>query len=277
MPRIPPLMRMFLDRLDGERPFAGNHTLFVGHRYSDVVPFMETMVAAGMEPKNSVFVTTPYPFNDSTSVVLDHMGIDVLERERSVQGVKDGIERGIRQMLARPGKRPILIFDDGGLASRVIGEKFSDQMSRFKIVEITTAGHRLGMQFRDEFRRMPLVYGSAARNDVKLRITSAAHARRVVDRVIKLVDQSPLDLPRREAPPLPGRRLDHQPRRLAARHLDGGPPARARRAARDREARRQDERAAHRTGDRAQPGGAAGVRGGEGRAALITRRGRRDS
>lgn len=196
MPRPRPTMRHFLDRLGGRKPFAGHKVLFVYHQYSDMVPLAETFMAAGMSASSTLFVKTAYPFNDSVRRNLDYLGIRTLEHEQSVPALRASIEQGIRELLARGGADPILIVDDGGMASAVIAEKFRGDIHRFKIFEITEAGHRLADQFKRTFHRMPIVYGSKARLAMKKRVTSPFHARRVVDRLLALLPQTGVELPR---------------------------------------------------------------------------------
>ncbi|HUS67446.1 MAG TPA: hypothetical protein VMZ28_23075, partial [Kofleriaceae bacterium] len=193
MPRAGPAMQHFIKRLDGRRPFAGHRTLFVYHQYSDIVPLMELFIDAGMSAKRARFVKTAYPFKDTVRRNLDFLGVETIEHAQSVPALRDAIAKGLEELLSH--NEPILIIDDGGLASSVLRERFPDQIDRVKIFEITEAGHRQADHERRELGRYPVVYGSKARLPVKKQVTSAFHAKRVVAKLEALLPQTGLDLP----------------------------------------------------------------------------------
>jgi S-adenosylhomocysteine hydrolase len=200
-PAIPPLLRTALKRLDGRLPFKYHNVMFINHRYSDIVPFAESMIGAGMVAENSVFVSTPYPFNSAVDLQLRQLGLKTRVPKLSMKDYARQVEAGIRDMLKLHKKngRTILILDDGGMASKIIAEKFKDHVGKFKIVEITAAGHRLAGEFKAKYQRLPFVYYSIAYTDLKRRVTSKFFGTRVVDRTLNLVEQSRLPLRNKEA------------------------------------------------------------------------------
>jgi S-adenosylhomocysteine hydrolase len=111
------------------------------------------------------------------------------------------VEAGIRELLALHAKngRTILILDDGGMASKIIAEKFKADVGKFKIVEITAAGHRLAEEFKTKHARLPFVYFSIAHIPLKQRVTSRFYGTRVVDRTLALAEGSGVALPNKDA------------------------------------------------------------------------------
>jgi S-adenosylhomocysteine hydrolase len=205
-PRIPSLLRFALQRLAKRkgtaRPFAASNVMFINHRYSDLVPFVETMIEAGMAPKNSVFVSTPYPFADAVTYQLRKLGVDTMVPEQNMESMEATVDKGIAKMLATyedQSKRwasphPILILDDGGMAAKIIAKKYKEHFSKFRIVEITAAGERIVQELEKTYGRVPFVYFSIAYSEAKQLVTSQFYGNRVVDKVMKLMPQTGIEM-----------------------------------------------------------------------------------
>jgi S-adenosylhomocysteine hydrolase len=172
--------------------------MFVNHRYSDIVSLVDAMTRAGMECKNSVFVSTPYPFRKSVSYQLRRRGLRTIVPRLDSSRFALAVEVGIRRMLRTHEQqrrswghgKPILILDDGGMAAKIIAAKFPEHVSKFRIVEITAAGHRLAREFKEKYKRLPLVYYSLAYTRAKKKVTSRFFGTRVADRVVNLIPQT---------------------------------------------------------------------------------------
>lgn len=197
-PRMPPVLEYAIRRLDGRRPFEHQNVMFVNHRYSDIVSLVDAMARAGMEYSNATFVSTPYPFRDAVTYQLEKRGVQTIVPELNMRSYAKSVEQGIRRMLAlheqqrqKWGKgKPILIMDDGGMASKIIGEKFRADIGKFRIVEVTAAGHRLAREFQKKYGRLPFVYYSIAYTRLKRKVTSQFYGSRVADRVLSLIPQT---------------------------------------------------------------------------------------
>jgi len=197
-PRTPPMLEYAIGRLDGRLPFESHNVMFVNHRYSDIVSLVDTMSRAGMEAKNAVFVSTPYPFKDAVSYQLKQRGVHTIVPKLDMDSYAQSVEQGIRRMLATHERqqrrwgagKPILILDDGGMASKIIGQKFKQHIGKFRIVEVTAAGHRLAREFKQQYGRLPFVYYSIAYTKLKQKVTSSFFGRRVADRLVNLMPQT---------------------------------------------------------------------------------------
>ena len=197
-PRMPPMLEYAIKRLDGRRPFEFQNVMFVNHRYSDIVSLVDAMARAGMEYSNATFVSTPYPFRDAVTYQLEKRGVNTIVPRQNMRSYEKSVEQGIRRMLALHEQqrqkwgngKPILIMDDGGMASKIIGEKFRSDIGKFRIVEVTAAGHRLAREFQKQYGRLPFVYYSIAYTRLKRKVTSQFYGSRVADRVLNLIPQT---------------------------------------------------------------------------------------
>lgn len=186
-PAIPPLLRAQLRQLRGEKPFARHRVLFVGHGYSDAVPWVETFVEAGADPLRTVFVPTNYGFHTAVAEQLTFRGVlvhDFAMGPIAQPRYERVVEAHLRQLLhdARRDDDPVLILDDGGVATRLVAEKFAKDAHRVTIVEQTDQGHRQADALRDRLGKLPFMYYSMARTRLKREVTSPRFAERVVDR-----------------------------------------------------------------------------------------------
>jgi S-adenosylhomocysteine hydrolase len=201
-PRMPRLLELAISRLDGRRPFEAHNVMFINHRYSDIVSLVDAMARAGMQRENAVFVSTPYPFKDAVTCQLEKSGVRTIVPKQDMASYANAVEQGIQRMLElhqqqkqKWGKgKPILILDDGGMASKLIASKFKEHASKFRIVEVTAAGVRLAQGFQEQHKRLPFVYYSIAHTELKQRITSSFFGRRVAQRVLNLVPQTGVKL-----------------------------------------------------------------------------------
>lgn len=197
-PTMPKMLEHAIAKLDGRRPFESHNVMFINHRYSDIVSLVDAMARAGMARETAVFVSTPYPFKDAVSYQLEKRGLTTIVPEQNMKSYAAAVEKGIRKMLAQHatetrkwGKaKPILIMDDGGMASKLIATKFKEHIGKFRIVEVTAAGYRLAQEFQKSEKRLPFVYYSIAYTDLKKKVTSSFFGRRVAQRVLNLVPQT---------------------------------------------------------------------------------------
>jgi S-adenosylhomocysteine hydrolase len=197
-PTMPKMLELAISKLDGRRPFESHNVMFINHRYSDIVSLVDAMARAGMARETAVFVSTPYPFKDAVSYQLEKRGLTTIVPEQNMKSYAAGVEKGIRKMLAQHqaevakwGKgKPILIMDDGGMASKLIATKFKEHIGKFRIVEVTAAGYRLAQEFQRSEKRLPFVYYSIAYTDLKKKVTSSFFGRRVAQRVLNLLPQT---------------------------------------------------------------------------------------
>ncbi len=194
VPRVEdsPLFAHAIERLDGRLPFENNHMMVVYHRYADILPLMDLFIRAGMSPKNSVYVSTPYPFDPAFDLQLRDWGIPqipfpVYDEKAFSAAVAEGLQRMIDLYDERERKhgygRPILVLDDGGHAANQIRGQFKAHAHKFKVVEVTAAGHRITAELKAQHRRVPFIYYSIAYSDFKRQVTSSFYAHRVVDRI----------------------------------------------------------------------------------------------
>ncbi len=145
--KLPKEVQQVIEQV-GYRAYAHSNVLFANHLYKDGVVMLDAMIAAGLNPKNSRFVTTPYPFDKGVRAQVDQRGVEVSHNPYSAKKTKQDLEQSIQYLLQRSSKNnaPILVFDDGGHATEVIAEKYADQLHRFRIIEITKAGERVAKE-----------------------------------------------------------------------------------------------------------------------------------
>ncbi len=129
----------------GQRVFAHANVLFSHHAYADALVTIDAMRAGGLDPGNARFVTTPYPFDPGVRADMEARGVKTSHAAYSIADTKLALEQSIRELLLRSDENhgPILVLEDGGLASEVIAEKFANEMYRIRIVELTKAGERI--------------------------------------------------------------------------------------------------------------------------------------
>lgn len=209
IPRVEdaPLFAHAIDRLQGRLPLENSNVMVVFHRYADVATLMDLFARAGMSPKNAAFVSTPYPFDPAFDRALDDLGV---QQEKfpvyDLDGFGDAVERGIRRMIAQYDDRkdkhgygkPILILDDGGNAAKTIAAKFKDHAHKFKVVEVTAAGHRIAADLKEKHARVPFVYYSVAYSAAKRQVASSFYATRVVDRLRTFSDATGVQPPNKK-------------------------------------------------------------------------------
>ena len=130
----------------GHRAFAGANVLFANHMYSDSLSMVDALTALGLDTDNARFVATPYPFDKRVRLSLEHRGVKVAEAPYSVEETKKLVGEAVEALLAkaRSNHGPIVVFDDGGMATQYIAEHHKEELYRFRIVEITKAGERVG-------------------------------------------------------------------------------------------------------------------------------------
>lgn len=65
---------------------------------------------------------------------------------------------------AARANEPVLIMDDGGVATRIVAEKFAKQAHRVTIVEQTDAGHRRTLEHLQRDGKLPFTYWLGAKS-----------------------------------------------------------------------------------------------------------------
>ena len=143
-PRTLPESTQALVTKIGRRAFADTAVLFSNHMYRDGIVMYDALNALGLEPHNARFVATPYPFDKRVRASLEARGVRTYAAPYSVEKTKAELKTAIESLLKTHTDGPILVFDDGGLATEAITKHFSRDMHRFRIVEITKSGERIG-------------------------------------------------------------------------------------------------------------------------------------
>ncbi|MEO6953792.1 MAG: hypothetical protein ABI321_18465, partial [Polyangia bacterium] len=148
----------------GHRAFEGANVLFANHMYADSLAMVDALTALGLDTSNSRFVATPYPFDKRVGLLLEHRGVKVEAAPYEVDKTKKMVGDAVEALLvkARANHGPIVVFDDGGMATQYIAEHHADELYRFRIVEITKAGERVGKAV------LPRALGSDVRDHATL-------------------------------------------------------------------------------------------------------------
>ena len=142
--KLPPRMQRVVKDL-GQRVFAQANVMFADHMYTDALVTIDTLRALGLDTDRARFVTTPYPFDEGVRAEVEARGVKTATAPYSVEDTKVAMQEAIGELVeqSRLNGGPIVVLDDGGLASQVIAEHFKSEMHRFRIVEITKGGERL--------------------------------------------------------------------------------------------------------------------------------------
>ncbi len=142
---LPPSTQATITNI-GHRAFTGANVLFANHMYSDSLAMVDALTALGLEPENARFVATPYPFDKRVRALLVHRGVEVEASPYSVEETKKMVGNAVEALLvkARANHGPIVVYDDGGMATEYIAKNHKDELHRFRIIEITKAGERIG-------------------------------------------------------------------------------------------------------------------------------------
>jgi hypothetical protein len=130
----------------GERAYAGANVLIANHLYEDGLETVDGMRALGAEVKNVRYVTTPYPFDKGVIAEMEGRGVAVGHAKYDKAATREHVRAAVRKLLARADENhgPILVVDDGAIATQVIAEEFADQLYRFRFLELTKGGERDG-------------------------------------------------------------------------------------------------------------------------------------
>jgi S-adenosylhomocysteine hydrolase len=142
--KLPPRMQQVVKQL-GQRVFAHANVMFADHMYTDALVTIDTLRALGLDTSRARFVTTPYPFDGGVRQEVEARGVQTAAAPYSIEDTKLAMKKSIGELveLSKKNGGPIVVLDDGGLASEVIAEHYPTEMHRFRIVEITKGGERL--------------------------------------------------------------------------------------------------------------------------------------
>jgi S-adenosylhomocysteine hydrolase len=142
--KLPPRMQKVVKQL-GQRVFAHANVMFADHMYTDALVTIDTLRALGLDTANARFVTTPYPFDDGVRRDVEARDVQTAAAPYSIEETKVAMTKALGALVALSKKNggPIVVLDDGGLASEMIAEHYAADMHRFRIVEITKGGERL--------------------------------------------------------------------------------------------------------------------------------------
>jgi hypothetical protein len=175
-----------LERYEARRPsrdaFAGHDVVFIQHHLGPLLPRLEAMVRAGLDPQRCWFVDIPY----STSTVVRGelgnrfpLGEELPLFEEPVVPYDHAQENRVHKILLRVAKRkdpkPLLVIDDGAYFVRFLVDGLRhdpDVLRSFagaRVVEQTTRGHRfLQEEANNTIKLFRLSVVSIARSATKL-------------------------------------------------------------------------------------------------------------
>jgi S-adenosylhomocysteine hydrolase len=142
--KLPPRMQQVVKQL-GQRVFAHANVMFADHMYSDALVTIDTLRALGLDTSNARFVTTPYPFDSGVRQEVEARGVQTATAPYSIEETKVQMTKALGELveLSKKNGGPIVVLDDGGLASEMIAAHYPKEMHRFRVVEITKGGERL--------------------------------------------------------------------------------------------------------------------------------------
>ena len=201
-PQLSAVMRRRIARLGGKRPLAPNYCLIVNHQYSDSMAFMELLIAAGLQPRRTAFLSTDYLFDTAARRQLTHLGLPEVEAVNETKG-DNKLVLHLKQLLdlrrSEGGTGEILVFDDGGKVAELLLRRFRRQAHLFKVVEVTLTGLRTVRRVQEELglARLPFVYATMADIALKRNMTSPHISRTIVGRTMTHLQRNGLPAPRR--------------------------------------------------------------------------------
>ena len=128
----------------GYPALSDSAVLMTSHMYRDALVMADALEALGADPKAMRFVATPYPFDPRVKTALGLRGIVTTSAPYDQEATRRHVVTAVRAVLDSGKDGPILVLDDGGLATEVIAKDFPAELYRFRIVEVTKAGERIG-------------------------------------------------------------------------------------------------------------------------------------
>ncbi|MEO6951695.1 MAG: hypothetical protein ABI321_07770 [Polyangia bacterium] len=149
---LPPSTQSAISQI-GYAALADSAVVMTSHMYRDAIVMADALTALGADPKAMRFVATPYPFDDRVKVALRGRGIVTESAPYDKEKTRAHVVDAIRAALDSEKNGPILVLDDGGLATEVIAKEFPLQLHRFRIVEVTKAGERIGKTLLPDLAR----------------------------------------------------------------------------------------------------------------------------
>lgn len=175
-------------RVADKQPFRGHNVVMVQHMLGQANPFLDAMVAAGLEVDKAEYVGVPYQNNPAVGLTLERgHGVTVTVPERGdIDSMWQHVCAAVDRAYARHQENgePILVVDDGGYASRYIAERYKGEQHLFKVVEQTTRGLTEISQIEDPGFPILNVAGSYGK-----RFESAQVGDVVVQAIRKVLDE----------------------------------------------------------------------------------------
>jgi S-adenosylhomocysteine hydrolase len=139
-----PLTRGLGERLSKDQPLAKTNVVMVQHALGQAYGELQAMTQAGLDPKKSEYVFIPYQQASGVKLSLETtFGLPVMapktgDIDEMYQCVGAAIDKAFANH--QQNKEPILVFDDGGYASKWIASHYPDDAAAFHVVEQTTRG-----------------------------------------------------------------------------------------------------------------------------------------
>jgi S-adenosylhomocysteine hydrolase len=139
-----PLTRELGERLGKDQPLAKTNVVMVQHALGQAYGELQAMTAAGLDPKKSEYVFIPYQQASGVKLTLETgFGLPVTApRTGDIDEMYQCVGAAIDKAFAnhQKNKEPILVFDDGGYASKWIAAHYPNDAAAFHVVEQTTRG-----------------------------------------------------------------------------------------------------------------------------------------
>ncbi|MFO0725579.1 MAG: NAD(P)-dependent oxidoreductase [Myxococcota bacterium] len=145
MPHELPMLTEMVDALDGSLPLKGKNMLWVTHLLGSTVPMADALRQAGLLPKSTFIVGTPYGTNPAVKEAFEDRGFSVRVPPLDSRAFRKNVEEALDAAIAQHKKnhQPIVVLDDGGLVAEILHsdlKKYGPVLGAFKIVEQTTRG-----------------------------------------------------------------------------------------------------------------------------------------
>jgi len=145
-----PELKAVIEDLQGSTPLKQTNMLWITHALADIVPMAFSLIEAGAKPQNIQVVTSPYGSNRSVCECLNDLGFSVQRPQLAVDDYRQKVKAALDQIieLHKKNGEPIVIIDDGGLASDILHNdpKYAPFLHRIRLVEQTTGGILLAEQ-----------------------------------------------------------------------------------------------------------------------------------
>ncbi|NNE20940.1 MAG: hypothetical protein HKN10_20915 [Myxococcales bacterium] len=177
------LLKKFRRNYSSRDTFSNTDVVFIQHHLGPLVPRLEAMKRAGLNPKRCWFVDIPY---STSPVVRRELSKRGFKRAKALQPLDDPMEpydraqekrahQVFRKVAGRKNPNPLLVIDDGAYFARFLVHslRHEPQLARkfvgTRLVEQTTRGHRyLQEEANNTIKLFELSVVSIARSATKL-------------------------------------------------------------------------------------------------------------